>query len=327
MQKLFIPLFASGLAMLPLSAAAQLPPYVPQDGLVGWWPFNGYANDVSGNAHNGTAFGATITDDRFGEPGSAYAFNGTDAYIEVPDAPALRLNNDSYTIAWWARVDSYNANATAFVVKRGSGPQNGWMVVANGMYENKIEMKTSGGADPEIRCDTALASGAWFHFAIVNDTDADSIIFFANGIEVFRQSNGGLYYNPNSTSPMRFGSDTSTPAGTYFLSGAMDDIGIWSRGLTAQEVLDLYLNTNVSVEETPETAAEVYFDAATEELVLRVPLALIGNTYSVLDSGGRVVRTGSLQSSLTRRTLREVSGLYMVRFDARSGDAVRVVIP
>ena len=36
------------------TAAAQIPNYVPQNGLVGWWPFNGNANDESGNGNNGT---------------------------------------------------------------------------------------------------------------------------------------------------------------------------------------------------------------------------------------------------------------------------------
>jgi hypothetical protein len=49
------------LAALPLFAAAQVPSYVPTNGLVGWWPFNGNANDESGNGHNGTVTGATLT--------------------------------------------------------------------------------------------------------------------------------------------------------------------------------------------------------------------------------------------------------------------------
>lgn len=327
MQKLLIPLFASGVALLPLSSLAQLPPYVPQDDLVGWWPFSGNADDISGNSHHGTVNGCVLVPDRFGVNDRAYAFNGSSSYVEVADAPALRLNDDSYTIAWWALVDTYTSPATAFVVKRGAGSQNGWMVVANGLYDNKIEMKTSSGADPEIRCDTSVATGAWFHFAIVNDATVDSILFFANGIEVFRQASGGLYYKPSSMSPMRFGSDTSIPAGTYFLSGAMDDIGIWSRRLTAQEVLDLYLNTNVSVSEDEEENAAVAFDATTEELILRVPQVLIGSTYSILDASGRVVQTGSLRSSVMWLALREGSGLYLVRFDAVPGDALLVLVP
>jgi len=327
MERLYRTLLLGSVATAPLAVNAQLPPYVPQDNLVGWWPFTGNADDISGNAHHGAPNGVMLAPDRFGAADRAYAFNGTSDYIEVADAPALRLGDDSYTIAWWALVSTYNANATAFVVKRGSGPQNGWLVVANALYENKIEMKTSSGADPEIRCDTALATGSWFHFAIANDAAMDSIIFFANGTEVFRQSSGSLYYNPNSTSPMRFGSDTSIPAGTYFLSGSMDDIGIWSRRLTAQEVLDLYLNTNVSVAEVEEVIASVSYDPVASELVLRVPNGLIGTTFSILDASGRLVENGTLRSDVTRLSMRERSGLLVVNFDAVPGEAVRIATP
>ena len=55
---------------------AQVPSYVPTSGLVGYWPFNGNANDESGNGNNGTVNGATLTTDRFGNAGKAYGFDG-----------------------------------------------------------------------------------------------------------------------------------------------------------------------------------------------------------------------------------------------------------
>ncbi len=57
------------------SMAQNIPSYIPTDGLVGWWPFNGNANDESGNGNDGTVIGATLTTDRFGNTNSAYFFN------------------------------------------------------------------------------------------------------------------------------------------------------------------------------------------------------------------------------------------------------------
>src|ERR1017187_5394463 len=57
------------------------------NGLVAYYPFNGNANDASGNGNNGTVYGATLTTDRFGISNSAYCFNGTSHYIEVPSTP------------------------------------------------------------------------------------------------------------------------------------------------------------------------------------------------------------------------------------------------
>ena len=47
--------------LVGFSAIAQVPNYVPTNGLVGWWPFTGNANDLSGNGNNGTVNGSTLT--------------------------------------------------------------------------------------------------------------------------------------------------------------------------------------------------------------------------------------------------------------------------
>ena len=68
-------------AVLSLSSAAQIPNYIPNDGLVAWWPFNGNANDESGNNNNGSVLGAELTTDRNNQPGNAYYFDGNNDWI------------------------------------------------------------------------------------------------------------------------------------------------------------------------------------------------------------------------------------------------------
>tara|TARA_B100000767_G_scaffold81987_1_gene78931 strand:- start:946 stop:1185 length:240 start_codon:yes stop_codon:yes gene_type:complete len=53
---------------------------IPTNGLVGYWPFSGNANDSSGNNLNGTVNGAVLTEDRFGNSSSAFNFDGIDDY-------------------------------------------------------------------------------------------------------------------------------------------------------------------------------------------------------------------------------------------------------
>ena len=67
-----------------LGTAQSVPNYVPTNGLVGWWPFNGNANDISGNGNNGTVYGATLTNDRNGNLNSAYDLDGSNDYIQIP---------------------------------------------------------------------------------------------------------------------------------------------------------------------------------------------------------------------------------------------------
>ena len=76
-----------------------IPPYVPTNGLVGWWPFNGNANDESGHGNNGTVNGATPVLDRFGNANSAYDFNGTSNFIEINSNPSIEPN--LITVSVW----------------------------------------------------------------------------------------------------------------------------------------------------------------------------------------------------------------------------------
>src|SRR6266480_3163043 len=58
-------------------------------GLVAYYPFNGNANDQSGNNNNPFFNNAVLTSDRNGNPNSAYYFNGTNSYMQIPNSASL----------------------------------------------------------------------------------------------------------------------------------------------------------------------------------------------------------------------------------------------
>jgi len=73
-------------------------------GLVAYYPFNGNANDESGNGHDGTVNGPVLTTDRLGNADSAYRFDGSDDYIQIADSPLLDISQE-FTIQAWIRPD------------------------------------------------------------------------------------------------------------------------------------------------------------------------------------------------------------------------------
>ena len=87
-----------------ISVNAQVPSYVPSNGLAGWWPFSGNANDVSGYGNNGTVNGATLTTDRFGNPNAAYSFDGINDYIRCTSTGVA--GSGSRTISFWIKSNS-----------------------------------------------------------------------------------------------------------------------------------------------------------------------------------------------------------------------------
>ena len=94
------------------SSFSQVPSYVPTTGLVGWWPFNGNANDESGNGNNGVVYASTVlTTDRYNVLSKAYLFNGT---TQSAITNSLQLSNTSTGLAasvWFNSNIALNTSA------------------------------------------------------------------------------------------------------------------------------------------------------------------------------------------------------------------------
>jgi hypothetical protein len=107
---LLITLTALGLTTSTM--AQNLPNYISANGLVGWWPFNGNANDESGNGNNGTVNGAILTNDRFGVSNNAYFFSGINCDTRIDASVNTNTINSSneYTISVWVYKNGDGCN-------------------------------------------------------------------------------------------------------------------------------------------------------------------------------------------------------------------------
>ncbi|MFM7179517.1 MAG: hypothetical protein ACKOX5_08430, partial [Bacteroidota bacterium] len=92
------------LGMIAITAA-QVPSYVPTNGLVGWYPFAGNSNDLSGNGNHSVVNAALLTTDRFGMANAAYIFNGSTAYLH---GNASAFPSGDRTIALWFYTTNIN---------------------------------------------------------------------------------------------------------------------------------------------------------------------------------------------------------------------------
>ena len=96
MKKLPTTLFALALGV---NLSAQVPDYVPIDGLVAWYPFNGNANDESGNGNHGIIDGPLLTANRFGNYESAFEFEDN-GQIQI-SLTEIAIGNGPTTINAW----------------------------------------------------------------------------------------------------------------------------------------------------------------------------------------------------------------------------------
>ncbi|MCS3794709.1 PKD domain-containing protein [Niastella sp. OAS944] len=77
-----------------------------KQGLIAYYPFNGNANDESGNNHNPSVVKATFTSDRFGKTNSASEFNGTSNFIRIPDNKAFHFTS-GFSISAWVMIKGF----------------------------------------------------------------------------------------------------------------------------------------------------------------------------------------------------------------------------
>ncbi len=118
----------------------NLPSYLPKDGLVGWWPFNGNARDESYNKNDGKIDGASLTEDRNGNLNSAYLFDNPNDVINVnydPNNNTLDLN-DEMTFSFWFK--STNVNSHQVIMNKATGgTSDSWIVQLSATPENQFK--------------------------------------------------------------------------------------------------------------------------------------------------------------------------------------------
>ena len=211
---------------------AQVPSYVPANGLVGWWPFNGNANDESGNGNNGTVNGATLTTDRNGVANQAYSFDGND-WVTVSNSISLQ-NINSVTISSWVNVNLWFSNTYFPILTKTDQTSTfgkfGCYLRNNGAWSHFSNQETGFG--------TTYTLNTWYNTVFTMQSGIFS--FYVNGQLILSGPpcctiNG---FGFNNALPLIFGKDT--PGITEYSNGILDDIGIWNRVLTTCEIQNLY---------------------------------------------------------------------------------------
>jgi len=87
------------------------------EGLVACYPFDGNANDASGNGNHGAVKGATLTQDRFGNANSAYEFDGIDDYIEIQNSDSMNPKHITVS-AWYFATESFSGNGNNVIIHK-----------------------------------------------------------------------------------------------------------------------------------------------------------------------------------------------------------------
>jgi lysophospholipase L1-like esterase len=240
--KPFKVLLATSFLSLPLQLCTA-DCFLSPSGLVGWWPAENNAKDIIGTNNGVSQGGATANATGF--VGSAFSFDGTNGYIQVPDSSAFHPTN--LTVEGWVRFSSLDSAGSG-----GSPPGHQYIIFKQNSRNSDFEgfdlSKTRAGNDffrftassasgqsTQAVSTTAIAAGVWYHVAAVRGSNF--IAIYVNG-QLERQVAVG-FAQDYGTLPLFFGTSGQSFWDHKF-KGNLDEVSLYNCALSANEIAAIY---------------------------------------------------------------------------------------
>lgn len=215
--------------------------------MVAHYNFDGNYLDTSGNRFHAFEFGnpAFVSD---GVVGQALSFDGVDDYIELPSTPELGFGNADFTLTFWYRVSGDQVGKPAIIGNKDfrSASNVGWLVSSNyGSGSNGDDLAinlSDGSATIDSSKATDVGSNTWHFVAVrVKRGDKMSLLRSDKGSYILQEDSISTLTGSLSTgNKIRIGTD-HRDCGVSFTKMDLDDLGIWSRALSSEEVEQIWM--------------------------------------------------------------------------------------
>lgn len=225
------------LITIPIASAGVLD---YPSGLISYWKLDNSIGPVvdSTDGNNGTNNGSTRGNT--GIDGNAFSFNGSGNHVEVPDSSNLDFGTtQDFTVSLWFNTDVVDNSYHTLVAKGTYNPTNDWfrLILFN---DNKVRCDYQDvGTWLFSEWDMPPSPGAWHHMVCVYDRDGNMSLYI-NG--VLKDSDDISYISPDLTNSeeLYFGQRWNGFSYSLYWDGLIDDIAIWNRTLSANEIQNLY---------------------------------------------------------------------------------------
>ncbi len=276
------------------------------DHLWAYYKFDGDANDYSSNEHHGVSYGeVSSVADNFGNSNGAYGFDGIDDYIDL----GTWTNGGAMSISFWARWDAFNNYSR--IVDLGNGSSSNNIIVSNYQTGGRFFFQIYSTSTVGITTPSSVVDlGVWNYYTVTVD-ESGYMKSYMNGSIVAEGT--GVLPRTVERAKQYVGKSNFTQDG--FFNGAIDELRIYNKVLTEDEISGLYsyLPTNIPNEIIPLSGIELYPNPITDNLYIDIKQ---DGDYivSIFDISGKIVlqqKCNGLKSTISLSNYE--SGLYIVR--------------
>lgn len=208
------------------------------------YSFSGDASDESGNGNDGIVHGATLTEDRFGNSNSAYYFDGVDNFIEISDNPVYKTKEKTISF-WFYKSNDYiedtpgpnDVEGLVFKAFSTNTPREYGFTIFNLSPPFGIQFHTVNNESAfNTQGPNNIQPYTWYN--IVGTISQSEISLYINGQLVDKRTiSGGVI---NTDDPIVLGKASSSSLNTRYFNGIIDDLYIYNRVLSSDEIENLY---------------------------------------------------------------------------------------
>lgn len=245
MKKIFFTFLLVFVSLSVLKSQVNL-----KNGLVAYFTLDGHAVDSGSNGLNGTIVGATPTTSRFNRPSTAMEFNGTNQHISIPHDASLNLfGNRTFSVWYYTDATGLKNYPNVFYKQGdlipGSYPHFALQLAEEAGYlSNRYKTAFFGGKNTTnytvfTKQKYTDYQNQWVHIAVTyNAIDGYLRVFFNGAIS--DSTYVPSFTTNTSLDSMQIGRGSKVNYPDSYFKGRIDDLRIYNRTLSKEEVLSLY---------------------------------------------------------------------------------------
>jgi hypothetical protein len=228
---------------------------ISRNGLIAHYPFHGNANDEGCSGKNGTVSGATLTTDRFGIANEAYSFDGVNDVIIVDNVGTEFNPTDAISMSVFVKpleICGGGTSGNIRIIRKAADGGGGYLLSWCNGTNNKLEIRLDGSTKVAAGIDETSLVGGWHHIVVTYNKSTSTAKIYVDNILKLTQP--GLTYNFQNSDTKLYIAGSPVAAGDEYFKGALDDIRLYNRELTASEISSLYnegiVASNITVTDT-----------------------------------------------------------------------------